>query len=159
MAIATTATADEYIQALLRRPYRRVVQGDSDDGFLAFVPEWPGCVTAGATPAEALARLEDAMALWATERIAMGLDVPGPSPMPSDQRHRAYSGQFRVRLPASLHRDLALAAECEGVSLNAFVVAALARETGRRASIGSADVPADAEALTLHPPRRIANHR
>lgn len=39
---------------------------------------------------------------------------------------RVYSGKVLVRLPSTLHRDLAEAAEDEGVSLNQFVLGALA---------------------------------
>ena len=39
----------------------------------------------------------------------------------------AYSGKFMVRVPKSLHRDLARGADLEGVSLNSLVNAELAR--------------------------------
>lgn len=48
------------------------------------------------------------------------------------------SGKFVVRLPASLHGQLVKEAEKEGVSLNQFVVAALAGAVGWR-------VPSDQE--------------
>jgi predicted HicB family RNase H-like nuclease len=34
---------------------------------------------------------------------------------------REYSGQFVLRLPREIHRDLALSAEKQGISLNSFV--------------------------------------
>jgi predicted HicB family RNase H-like nuclease len=43
---------------------------------------------------------------------------------------RAYAGRFLVRMEPDLHRDLAVAAEREGESINAFVVACLEREIG-----------------------------
>lgn len=43
---------------------------------------------------------------------------------------RPYAGRFLVRMDQSLHRDLALAAERAGVSINAFVVACLERDVG-----------------------------
>ena len=39
---------------------------------------------------------------------------------------KAYSGKVNLRMPKSLHRDLARRAE-EGMSLNQFMVVALAR--------------------------------
>lgn len=42
------------------------------------------------------------------------------------------SGKFLVRLPVTLHGELAKEAEKEGVSLNQFVVAALAGAVGWR---------------------------
>jgi predicted HicB family RNase H-like nuclease len=43
---------------------------------------------------------------------------------------RAYAGKFLLRMDPSLHRDLALAAERAGVSINAFIVASVEREMG-----------------------------
>jgi antitoxin HicB len=43
---------------------------------------------------------------------------------------KAYSGKVNLRMPRSLHRDLARRAEEEGVSLNQFMVVALARAVG-----------------------------
>lgn len=55
---------------------------------------------------------------------------------------KAYSGKVNVRMPGSLHRDLASRAEVEGVSLNQFMVVTLARAVGeeissRRATCGA----------------------
>lgn len=43
---------------------------------------------------------------------------------------RTYSGKVNLRMPRSLHRDLARRAEEEGVSLNQFMVVVLARAVG-----------------------------
>jgi len=52
---------------------------------------------------------------------------------------RAYAGRFLLRTDPGLHRDLALAAQRSGVSINAFVVACLEREVGgaRDRSLGA----------------------
>ena len=55
---------------------------------------------------------------------------------------RAYAGRFLVRMEPDLHRDLAVAAERAGESINAFVVACLEREIGanrRRGARGVAE--------------------
>ncbi len=49
---------------------------------------------------------------------------------PQPLADRAYSGEFKVRVPPSVHRSLVLAAAEEGVSLNRVVQARLAREPG-----------------------------
>jgi hypothetical protein len=41
-----------------------------------------------------------------------------------------YSGKLVVRLPKSLHRQAALAANREGVSLNQFIVSSIAEQIG-----------------------------
>lgn len=52
---------------------------------------------------------------------------------------RDYSGKVMLRIPSSLHRELARQAEQEGVSLNQFAAAALAGAVGwrRRGAIDS----------------------
>ncbi len=54
---------------------------------------------------------------------------------------RAYAGRFLLRMDPSLHRDLALAAERSGVSINAFVVACVEREVGGARNRGVGTVP------------------
>ena len=49
-------------------------------GFLATVPDLPGCASDGATRAEAAANAEDAIAAWLEEAAALGRDIPTPSP-------------------------------------------------------------------------------
>ena len=51
-------------------------------------------------------------------------------PEPRDTDLEAFSGKFNLRVPKSLHRDLARKADAENVSLNQLVVATLARSVG-----------------------------
>lgn len=51
---------------------------------------------------------------------------------------KAYSGKVNLRMPKSLHRALARRAEEEGVSLNQFMVVALARAVGEEPFISLA---------------------
>jgi antitoxin HicB len=75
--------ADEArIHSLLARPYHRVITGEPVEGYLAEVPELPGCLTAGATPAEALSLLEEAMAAWFASAIEHGDPIPDPASGP-----------------------------------------------------------------------------
>lgn len=71
---------------------------------------------------EALHEGEDAVKAWlATAKAkAEGAKIPEPN------KFRKYSGQFRARLPISLHAELARRAEVEGVSLNTLAIALLA---------------------------------
>lgn len=47
-----------------------------------------------------------------------------------NEGEKAYSGKVNLRMPKSLHRDLARRAGEEGVSLNQFMVVVLARAVG-----------------------------
>jgi len=49
-------------------------------------------------------------------------------PLPQAMRRGKFSGKFALRLPKSLHAELAQAAECEGVSLNQYMVTLLAEK-------------------------------
>ncbi len=48
-------------------------------GFVATVPDLPGCMSDGETPEEALANVRDAVAAWIEEARALGRPVPEPS--------------------------------------------------------------------------------
>jgi predicted RNase H-like HicB family nuclease len=47
-------------------------------GFLASVPDLPGCASDGETPEEAMSNLRDAIAAWIEEARATGRPVPAP---------------------------------------------------------------------------------
>lgn len=73
------------VAEIMARPYRKVTTGDATDGFLATVPELPGCATAGETEGEALTLLRDAMELWLISVLERGLPVPEPSGKKSEE--------------------------------------------------------------------------
>lgn len=62
-------------------PYRIVVEPLSPEdggGYLATVPDLPGCMSDGETPAEALANVEDAASAWIASARLDGQPVPEP---------------------------------------------------------------------------------
>lgn len=117
-------TLEEYVEL----PYAIVVVHDMDDegrgGWVAEVEELPGCLSQGATAQEAVERVREAMRDWLAVAIEDGVAIPEP------RGTQDYSGRFLVRVPASLHADLARSADREGVSLNQFVTSALAGAVG-----------------------------
>lgn len=48
-------------------------------GFMAFVPDLPGCMSDGETPEEALLNVQDAIACWVEAAKELGRTVPQPS--------------------------------------------------------------------------------
>lgn len=54
----------------------------------------------------------------------------------SDESGKAPSGRLLLRMPRTLHADLARAAEREGTSLNGFITSALASTIGWRGEDG-----------------------
>jgi predicted RNase H-like HicB family nuclease len=54
---------------------------DSDGGgYLATVPELPGCMSDGETPGDALKNVQEAIASWIEAAKEWNMDVPQPSP-------------------------------------------------------------------------------
>lgn len=49
-----------------------------DDAFVAEVPELPGCAAHGATQAEALHQVQEAMELWLDVAREKGVSIPEP---------------------------------------------------------------------------------
>ncbi len=49
-----------------------------DEAFVAEVPELPGCLAHGPTPADALTSAQDAMTLWIDTAREFGTAVPEP---------------------------------------------------------------------------------
>lgn len=63
----------------------RIYWSPEDAVFLAEVPDLPGCMTHGRTPAEAAANAQDAIGLWIDAAREHGERVPEP------RRHQAYA--------------------------------------------------------------------
>lgn len=57
----------------------------------------------------------------------------GPETKPGQEAGARHSGKLLVRMPATLHDELAHAAEAEGVSLNQWITSALAGAVAWRA--------------------------
>lgn len=95
--------------------------------FEARVRELPDVAEYADTYQEAYQLAVDTIETTAEALRERGRRMPDPAPVSDD-----YSGRVTVRVPRHLHRELALAAEAEGVSLNLFIATALAAHTGTR---------------------------
>jgi len=105
----------------LAREYPFKVVADPDGGYVIEFPDLPGCMTQGEELDEVGPMAAEIRKLWIETAYEEEMDIPSPS-YPEE-----YSGRFLLRLPRSLHRQLAEGAEREGVSLNHHVVTLLAR--------------------------------
>lgn len=99
----------------------RVSWSPDDSEYVATVAEFPRLSWLDEEPGAALA---GAVAL--IDEILEDMASTGETP-PEPLADRQYSGRFNVRVPASLHRELAIAAAEQGVSLNRLVSDRLAR--------------------------------
>jgi predicted RNase H-like HicB family nuclease len=109
------------VDDLMKLPYTVEITLD-DGGYFAKIKELEGCMTVGDTTAAALAMIEDAKQARLTAAVEDGIEIPLPESMQAER----YSGKFALRLPKSLHRQLAESAERDGVSLNQYLVTLLA---------------------------------
>jgi antitoxin HicB len=110
--------ADDAVRHYLNLPYRIALVRDGlddDRPWRAMVEELTGCEARGSTPAEAASRIPAALAEWVASAQAEGRDIPEP------RDARAYSGKLLLRMPQSLHAELAQAEERDQVSLNAHI--------------------------------------
>ncbi len=112
------------VDELMELPY--TVEITPDDGsYFAKIKELDGCMTVGETMAEALALIEDAKQAWLTAAVEDDIEIPLPESMQAER----YSGRFALRLPKSLHQQLAKGAERDGVSMNQYLVTLLAERS------------------------------
>ena len=105
--------------AVLVRPLPRSEGG----GYVATVPDLPGCMSDGDTRQEAVENVQGAIESWKEAAEEEGRPIPEPG---------GASGQWRQRVPKTLHLKLRELALAEGVSLNALVAALLAEAVGQR---------------------------
>jgi antitoxin HicB len=99
------------------------LEQEADGSYVAEVVDLPGCLAAGADPNEAVAMLRDSFGLRIAETVARGTTVPAPARL-------GPNGRLLLRLPKSLHVRAAQAAARDGVSVNAFVIAAVVERVG-----------------------------
>ena len=123
------------IEYYINLPYTYEMVWDPDHAWFIRVKELPGCMSQGDTTDEAIEMIHDAMRGWIGVALEDGSTVPEPKP------DEDYSGKFVVRVPRSLHRQLAEAAEREGVSLNQFINVALGMAVGRASESASITYP------------------
>ena len=106
-------------------PYEVVVKEDRDGGgWFARVPDLPGCMTFSETFEGLHPMIEDA------KRGYIEVSLEHGDPVPEPRELDGYSGRVNLRMPKTLHRDLARRAEEEGVSLNQVMLDALSRSVG-----------------------------
>jgi antitoxin HicB len=121
MTDMSTLTARKPLDFYLTLAYGMVVTPDPDGGYVIEFPDLPGCMTQVEDLAEVAPMADEIRTLWIETEYERGQEIPLPS-YPEE-----YSGKFNLRLPRSLHRTLAEAAERDGVSLNQYVSTLLAR--------------------------------
>jgi predicted HicB family RNase H-like nuclease len=68
--------------------------------------------------------LEDAKKQWLAAALENGYEIPEPDSLED------YSGQFKLRIPKTLHRELAEKSKQEGISMNQYCMYLLSKNSG-----------------------------
>ena len=98
----------------------RVTWSPEDQEYIGLCAEFSSLSWLAKTPEKALKGIQKIVADVVTDLQASG------EPVPVALAEKSYSGEFRVRIPPLLHRNLALMAAEQGVSLNRLASAKLA---------------------------------
>ncbi len=98
-----------------------IIEDEDEGGYVVSYPDLPGCITCGETIESALENAEDAKKAWLEAALEEGVLIQEPETLDD------YSGQFKLRIPRSLHRSLAEHSKREGVSMNQYCVYLLSK--------------------------------
>lgn len=113
------------VEDYLKLPYTRITQEMNDDTghyFVGRILELNGCQSSGETIEELYKNLDEALRGYIAVKLENNLPIAKPQEVFED-----YSGKFVVRVPKTLHQELAIQAQNEGVSLNQLILYKLAK--------------------------------
>ncbi|PZG02881.1 type II toxin-antitoxin system HicB family antitoxin [Micromonospora deserti] len=94
----------------------RVTWSAQDNEFVATCAEFPSLSWLASSQIEALQGLQDLL-----REVIADMEEQG-EPVPQPFAERSYSGKFNLRVGESLHRELAIQAAEDGMSLNQYVL-------------------------------------
>ena len=104
--------------------YRMEIVEDKDEGgYVLSYPDLPGCITCGDTVQDAIINAQDAKKAWLEAALEEGIEIYEPDSLED------YSGQFKLRIPRSLHKSLAEHSKKEGISMNQYCLYLLTKMT------------------------------
>lgn len=106
--------------AVLKKGYVKRLAPDPAGGYTVTVQEFPGCIAEGDTAEEALANFDRAADSWVHVSLMNGQEIREPIDF------GGCSGKIALRIPRSLHQNVAELAELEGSSINQVLTAAIA---------------------------------
>ena len=111
-------TLNEYMSMSYKM---EIIEDQDEGGFVISYPDLPGCITCGETIESALQNAKDAKREWIRVALEEGIEIYEPDSL------EKYSGQFKLRIPKSLHRSLSMHAKEEGISMNQYCLYLLAK--------------------------------
>lgn len=104
-------TIDYYMSLKYKREF---IEDPDEGGYVVSFPELPGCITAAETLEDAWNLSEDAKREWINAALEDGINIVEPRDIDD------YSGEYKLRMPKSLHKTLVENARTEGISMNQY---------------------------------------
>ena len=111
-------TLNEYMSMSYKM---EIIEDQDEGGFVISYPDLPGCITCGETIESAMQNAKDEKREWIRAALEEGIEIYEPDSLEN------YSGQFKLRIPRSLHRSLAEHSQREGISMNQYCVYLLSK--------------------------------
>ncbi len=115
-----TKTPQDY----LNEPYTFQLIKDDDGTYAAWVLEFDGCFSQGDTADEAMENITEAAGNWIEATLRNGKLIPPPVAL------NEASGKFALRMPKNMHQKVQQMARVDGVSVNSFLIEAIAEKIG-----------------------------
>lgn len=100
-----------------------IVKDGNEDGYVLSIPELKGCLTIADDLEIGMKMIEDAKRQWFMAALESGYEISVPNKL------EKYSGQFKLRLPKSLHKELAERSKQEGISMNQYCLYLLSKNS------------------------------
>lgn len=98
-----------------------IVEDTDEGGYVASYPDLPSCFTCAETLEQVVENANDAKRSWIEAALEDHIEISEPAERVS------YSGQFKLRLPKTLHKTLAERAKAEGISMNQYCIYLLSK--------------------------------
>lgn len=88
-------------------------------------PQLKGCITCADNIDKGMKLIEDAKKEWISAAIENKYEIPEPNSI------EKYSGQFKLKIPKSLHMELAKKSKREGISMNQYCLYLLSKNSSK----------------------------
>ncbi len=110
------------LEEYMKLYYKMEITKDKEEEmYVVSFPDLKGCFSCGRTIDSAIEKSLDAKTEWFKAALEEGIDIS----LPDDEER--YSGQFKLRIPKSLHRELAQKAKSQNVSMNQYCLYKLSK--------------------------------
>lgn len=98
----------------------------SRKGFVAVIPDLPGCIAQGKTEIVALEMIAAAKVAWLEIALEGSISIPEPVEVGG-----LFKSNFNLQIPRPLYQDLVRCAEKEGVTPNRLATHLLSKHMGK----------------------------